>query len=274
MKQPELGKRLAELRLEKNMTQEDLVDACNVSVRTIQRIESGEVTPRTSTIKILLTALGIDIEKFDQPSDTFNSSMKYKNLLQAGWIAGIIYLIIGTIEGFMDYGRSQSPFMSMTFGDLNTIFPMGASYVTVKIISFLSYAVFALGFVQLAEMFKNHVLKIASILLIAVTAMIVFMDVISLFYLFDDGVTLVILSVESVTSGAIGIVFGVGLFKLQDGMGRTALLSGILEMVIGACFVVVVLFFLGFILMVPAIIIETILLYKGYELVKEEVAPT
>ena len=70
------------------------------------------------------------------------------------------------------------------------------------------------------------------------------------------------------------MVFGLGLFKLQDGMGRTALLAGILEMIIGACFVVVVLFFLGFILIVPTIIIEIILLYKGHELVKHEASLT
>ena len=43
MKQPELGQKLIELRQQRNMTQEELVEACNVSVRTIQRIESGEV---------------------------------------------------------------------------------------------------------------------------------------------------------------------------------------------------------------------------------------
>lgn len=269
MKQPELGKRLAELRQERNMTQEELVEACNVSVRTIQRIESGEVTPRTSTVKILLAALGEDIQEFDHPSMSPIQEPN-RNWLQAAWIAGIIYLIIGTIEGFMDYGRSQSPFMYMTFGDMDTTFPLGASYVTVKIISFLSYILFAMGFVQLANMFKNHILKVASILLIAITGLIIFIDIFSLFFYFDEANTWVILSIESVISGAIGIVFGVGLFKLQDGMGRTALLAGVFEMIIGGCFVVVILFFLGFILIVPTIIIEIILLYKGFELVKKE----
>ena len=53
MKQPELGKKISELRKEKGLTQEELVDKCNISVRTLQRIESGEVTPRSYTLKTI-----------------------------------------------------------------------------------------------------------------------------------------------------------------------------------------------------------------------------
>ena len=70
MKQPELGKRIAELRKAKGLTQEELVEKCNINVRTLQRIESGEVTPRSYTIKIIFAAL--DYNLFDsskQPSD-------------------------------------------------------------------------------------------------------------------------------------------------------------------------------------------------------------
>lgn len=57
MKQPELGLKIAELRLAKNLTQEQLAEACEVSTRTIQRIESGEVDPRTYTLSMLSTTL-------------------------------------------------------------------------------------------------------------------------------------------------------------------------------------------------------------------------
>ncbi|MGM0473729.1 MAG: helix-turn-helix domain-containing protein [Bacteroidota bacterium] len=39
MAQPELGKRIAELRKARGLTQEELVEKCNLSVRTLQRIE-------------------------------------------------------------------------------------------------------------------------------------------------------------------------------------------------------------------------------------------
>jgi len=57
MNQPELGKRIAELRKAKGFTQEELVEKCNINVRTLQRIESGEVMPRSYTIKTIFTAL-------------------------------------------------------------------------------------------------------------------------------------------------------------------------------------------------------------------------
>lgn len=60
MKQPELGMKVAELRQAKNLTQEQLAEACEVSPRTIQRIESGEVDPRTYTLSMLNDILEFD----------------------------------------------------------------------------------------------------------------------------------------------------------------------------------------------------------------------
>lgn len=60
MNQPELGIKVTELRQQKNMTQEQLAEICEVSTRTIQRIESGEVDPRSHTLHSLSDALGFD----------------------------------------------------------------------------------------------------------------------------------------------------------------------------------------------------------------------
>lgn len=70
MKQPDLGKRIAELRKAKGLTQEELVEKCNINVRTLQRIESGEVMPRSYTIKTIFTALDCTI---------YNSTEKQSN---------------------------------------------------------------------------------------------------------------------------------------------------------------------------------------------------
>jgi uncharacterized Tic20 family protein/DNA-binding Xre family transcriptional regulator len=60
MKQPELGLKVAELRQQKGLTQEKLAEICEVSSRTIQRIESGEVDPRVYTLQCLNAALEFD----------------------------------------------------------------------------------------------------------------------------------------------------------------------------------------------------------------------
>ena len=61
MKQPELGLKILELRKNKGLTQEELVEKCNISVRTLQRIESGDVNPRNFTIKTIFLALDYDM---------------------------------------------------------------------------------------------------------------------------------------------------------------------------------------------------------------------
>lgn len=60
MKQPDLGLKVAELRQQKNITQEQLAELCEVSTRTIQRIESGEVDPRKYTLSMLGNILEFD----------------------------------------------------------------------------------------------------------------------------------------------------------------------------------------------------------------------
>lgn len=66
MNQPELGKKIAELRKSKGLTQEDLVSRCNLTVRTLQRIESGVVTPRSYTIKMLFAALDYPVYDYSE----------------------------------------------------------------------------------------------------------------------------------------------------------------------------------------------------------------
>jgi uncharacterized Tic20 family protein len=60
MNQPELGNLIAEKRQSMGLTQEQLAELCDVSTRTIQRLETGEVVPRAFTRNNLSTALEFD----------------------------------------------------------------------------------------------------------------------------------------------------------------------------------------------------------------------
>ena len=73
MKQPELGKKIIELRKSKGLTQEELVEKCNLNVRTLQRIESGEVNPRDYTKKSIFAALDYDAS---EPSTNKENTIK------------------------------------------------------------------------------------------------------------------------------------------------------------------------------------------------------
>ena len=63
MNQPDLGLKISELRQQKNLTQEKLAEYCDVSTRTIQRIESGDVEPRSFTRNSLSNILEFDLGK-------------------------------------------------------------------------------------------------------------------------------------------------------------------------------------------------------------------
>lgn len=263
MKQPELGQRLAELRQQKSLTQEDLVEACNVSVRTIQRIESGEVTPRVSTIKILLSALDADFESFKNAinvTKTQDYLRSTESWLQVAWISGIVYFVLGFLDALLEYERFEN------FYEVDSI----GFFVAAKIGYFLSYTFFVMGLIKLGDYFSNYLLKITGFLMIGLFAVITFFDVFSIFYPISDTNLLSLGAGESICVGAVGIVFGIGLMRLQDGMGQLAKIAGIIEIIVGFFFVVVILFFLGYLMLIPATIIEIILLFKGLEFIKSE----
>lgn len=69
MNQPDLGLKVAELRQQKGLTQELLAEQCEVSPRTIQRIESGEVDPRAYTLQCLSKALEFDFGAEASPNE-------------------------------------------------------------------------------------------------------------------------------------------------------------------------------------------------------------
>jgi transcriptional regulator with XRE-family HTH domain len=82
MNQPDLGKKIAELRKAKGLTQEELVEKCNLSVRTLQRIESGEVTPRSYTVKAIFTALDYTV---NDSVETISGELKQTGFNFSNW---------------------------------------------------------------------------------------------------------------------------------------------------------------------------------------------
>jgi uncharacterized Tic20 family protein len=71
MRQPDIGLKVAELRRQKNLTQEKLAEYCEVSTRTIQRIENGEVEPRAFTRNNLSNILEFDFGQDNTENEDF-----------------------------------------------------------------------------------------------------------------------------------------------------------------------------------------------------------
>jgi len=61
MKQPDLGKLIAATRSGKKLSQESLAEACDISARTVQRIESGSVVPHSYTLQSICDVLDLKL---------------------------------------------------------------------------------------------------------------------------------------------------------------------------------------------------------------------
>ncbi len=59
-KKMETGKN-KELRIKKGLTKEELAEMTELTARTIQRIEKGEVDPRSYTLQMIAKALEVDL---------------------------------------------------------------------------------------------------------------------------------------------------------------------------------------------------------------------
>ncbi|MCU0408641.1 MAG: helix-turn-helix domain-containing protein [Bacteroidales bacterium] len=96
----ETGKLIKELRIKKGMTQEELADKTEVTSRTIQRIESGEVDPRAYTLQMIARALEVDYNIFMQNEPDEEQSIKDVNAVN--WqalmhLSGIVPLVFPAV---------------------------------------------------------------------------------------------------------------------------------------------------------------------------------
>lgn len=96
----ETGKLIKELRLKKGMTQEELAEKTEVSARTIQRIENGEVDPRAYTLQMIARALEVDYSLFTENEPDEEQEIQQAN--DRTWLgllhfSGIIPLVFPTV---------------------------------------------------------------------------------------------------------------------------------------------------------------------------------
>jgi transcriptional regulator with XRE-family HTH domain len=277
MEQPALGKRILALRIERGLTQEELVEKCNISVRTIQRIENGEVSPRSYTIKSILAALDAELDKAPHPKSNFfdtvilssqrfmlinidveeSSGFLIRQLNIAG-VFGILYFGIGFFESAAEY---------FLFAENKLIFSNGV-YVAIKIGSLLSFIIFQRGFILIGNLFRNYLLKVISVLMIVSMTLLNVYDIIALF---NDAVgRQFIAAASALTFGFMGIVYGFSLVRLEGSIGRISKYAGILE-IIGSCFLLTILLaFVGLIIYIPAELLEVLILFKVIDIVRQK----
>ena len=82
------GLLIKELRIKKGLTQEELAHLTELSTRTIQRIENGEVDPRAYTLQMIAKALDVDFGLFVESSP---DQIQEIYIAQRNWV-GLIHL--------------------------------------------------------------------------------------------------------------------------------------------------------------------------------------
>jgi transcriptional regulator with XRE-family HTH domain len=272
MKQPLLGKKITELRKQKGLTQEELVERCNVTVRTIQRIESGETTPRIYTIKTILNALGLDYEKvfereynegkFDKILRFFPSNLN--EVLNVSFIAGIVYFVLGFVEmgyyatSFFDLD-SQTNWSNLPIKNYGSDSGNGI-YIFIKIISIISFSLLMRGFVLVGSYYKNYLVELMAFVMIIMHIIFEISEIVSIN--FENSLVEFIMISKAVTFGVIMIFFGVGLLRLKSHLGNLPKITGVLEIITGVCFATVFLSVFGLIFLTPLELLELLLLYK------------
>lgn len=270
MKQPELGRKILDLRKQSGLTQEELVEKCNISVRTIQRIEAGEVTPRYYTVKTILAALGHEFNSIHglNLEDNRNSLENLKaeqpekisraiQTITIACISGILYFLLGFVEFAADWNR---------WFENSMIFSNGF-YIAVKVSVLISFSLFIVGFVELGVLFKNGILKLASLAMILFSALFYGYEILSLYY--EIIPFMYFLGFMAVLFGAIGIVFGLGIIQLKHTFGNFATLTGAAEIFMSTLFITVVLALIGYFVLTIVILLQIIFLYKVLEKLKD-----
>jgi transcriptional regulator with XRE-family HTH domain len=211
MKQPELGIRISETRNLRGITQKELSDLCNVDIRTIQRIESGEVVPRMSTLRLICETLDIPLipadESLQGPQDLF---------LKRAILLSLAAVLINLIN----------------WGFYTPVFPKNALLASLElvyiVVNLLSGILYNYGFYEIGRFRNNRILRISSLVFI----LLIPLFVISRLQYPQLHILLMILS------GLNGIFFGAALITTRSRHSLVWRIGGILQILICPFFMI------------------------------------
>jgi len=123
MEQLSLGKKIKTARQQKELSQVEFANRCNLHIRTIQRIESDKVTPRPYTLRIINEVLGVTLirdDDFEVDSEQLNKLRnvfeKRKQIRILTFIAAIVLLastLFLILSGIPKY--NWAPFIYLLF---------------------------------------------------------------------------------------------------------------------------------------------------------------
>ena len=251
MKQPELGSRIQEIRNQKGITQKELADSCNIDIRTIQRIEAGDVTPRISTLKFIASALSCELSVFngDHPE---NGNAVSPNFLITWLVTGVVYFISWFLFSPIIPANQFLQSISLLSGFIYT----------------LAGVLFYFGFWHLGNSHRNTLLKTASIIVMVCIPLLFIIMLISAEFSFMVHVNKLVVFLMSVNS----VVFGLGLLRMNNQLTILYKITGILQILIAPFFLIPlsVTYLIGFWLSVPYLLLLLAIVYLEFKASKNQ----
>ncbi|RAJ00418.1 helix-turn-helix protein [Chitinophaga skermanii] len=145
----ELKEKILLARKQKGLTQEELAELTNINVRTIQRIENGETTPRVFTLKTLAAALSIPFETLvtPVPSASIQDEKVDARVLEKVHLACYAYLVLPLIHWVV-------PMLVLKFSNTNHLTKEAGN----KIVRQQIFWVVTVTFVMLFTVMLNFIL--------------------------------------------------------------------------------------------------------------------
>ena len=208
-----IGERIRNLRTESRLTQKELSEKSGIDVRTLQRIESSDVAPRLSTLRLLANTLNCDITELNRNEDSgVKTNLKFISIITS--IFGLVYLIL-----FYFYSGLSPVYTDNIHKLLGEIFPV-------------LYLIFGVAFYYgLSNLSKtNRLLQVGFLISVFLILIFVIPDI---WVNLNQLSFIIYLRKLSVVLFALnGVVIGVGLLKNNRGSFILYKISGFLQLVI------------------------------------------
>lgn len=250
MNQPELGIKICSIRNQKGITQRELSDAGNIDIRTLQRIESGEVTPRLSTLRLIASALTTDISVFNE-NEKRVVSMVSADMLLALFFTGIACL-----------------FSWILFSPIG---PKGDFFLSVNLLSGIVYTVsglfFYYGFYLIGKIRQNLLMQYPALIIMVTIPLFLISVLITTEFSFAKHIMQIIV----ILSGINSIVFGIGLLKESKQLVNLYRSAGLLQILIAPFFIIPIpaLSIVGCWLTIPYFLLLIAIVYCEYRIISK-----
>lgn len=255
MKQPELGSTISEIRKQRGITQKDLAESCNIDIRTLQRIETGSVTPRLSTLKLLATALSYD----------FNALLDEQKEIPTGLSSRFLGFIFTVGLFYFPNWLLMSSSLTIHPSSFNNNIVF--SNVMVLVIYTILGVIFNYGISRLAKHYENKLLQITSFIEMACIPLSLITFLIAFEHHYD--LSLNALALLSIKINAIFI--GIGLFNTKSPRSNWYKIAGILQLIAAPFYLIKspITHLIGNYLYAPCQLLLIIIVYLEYRASKQ-----